>query len=131
MLLRDHPLCVFISFLILTASLNVVDVRGATYLVGDSDGWTPFTNSTNWTQGKAFHVGDMLEFNYDKGLHNVMQVNSTAYQDCIKEANMEIFDSGNDSLVLSQAGQMWFICGVENHCENGQKLSINVLPREG
>ena len=60
MLLRDHPLCVVISFLILTASLNVVDVRGATYLVGDSDGWTPFTNSTNWTKGKAFHVGDML-----------------------------------------------------------------------
>ncbi|KAL5749263.1 hypothetical protein ACOSP7_023866 [Xanthoceras sorbifolium] len=102
--------------------------RGATHIVGGSDGWTLFTDSTNWTKGKEFHVGDVLVFNYESDLHNVMQVNSTAYEDCIKEPYTRLFTSGSDSVVLSEVGQFWYICGVGDHCENGQKLSINVVP---
>ncbi|XP_021667253.2 mavicyanin [Hevea brasiliensis] len=113
---------------LLATYLNVLHAIGATHIVGDTDGWTLFTNSSNWVQGKEFHVGDVLEFNYEKGLHNVMQVNSTAYEGCIKDTYMGLFTGGNDSLFLSEVGRIWFICGVSDHCENGQKLTINVVP---
>ena len=69
----------------------------------------------------------MTVFNYDTSLHNVLQVNSAAYEGCIKETS-KLFASGNDSLVLSDAGEYWFICGISDHCENGQKLGIIVFP---
>ncbi|KAK2654829.1 hypothetical protein Ddye_014685 [Dipteronia dyeriana] len=117
-----------ILYLVLAASLNILEARGATHVIGGSDGWTLFTGSTNWTKGKEFHVGDILVFNYKSELHNVMQVNSSGYEDCIKEPYIRVFTSGSDSLVLSEVGQFWYICGVGDHCENGQKLSINVVP---
>ncbi|XP_057967020.1 mavicyanin [Malania oleifera] len=117
-----------IFYLFLLASFGTRNVNGATYTVGDSYGWTLFINSSNWAQGKEFHVGDILVFNYEKGFHNVMQVNTTAYEHCIKDPNMGLFTSGGDSLPLAEVGQMSYICGVDDHCENGQKLSINVVP---
>ncbi|KAL1202692.1 Mavicyanin [Cardamine amara subsp. amara] len=102
--------------------------EGANHIVGDSSGWELLTNFTNWTQGREFHVGDVLVFNYNKDQHNVMQVNSTAYSDCGRDNYISIFTKGNDSVIISEAGEHWFICGVNNHCENGQKLSIDVAP---
>lgn len=66
-------------------------------------------------------------FNYESGLHNVLRVDYTAYEDCIKDSYIQSFNSGNDSVVL-EAGRAWFICGVDDHCENGQKLDITVIP---
>ncbi|KAL9437840.1 hypothetical protein AB3S75_023666 [Citrus x aurantiifolia] len=114
--------------LVLAAFLNMLQVRGATHIVGDRDGWSLFADSNNWTQGKEFHVGDVLVFNYEEHVHSVMQVNSTAYEDCIKDPYISLFASGSDSVVLSEVGRSWYICGVGDHCENGQKLSINVAP---
>lgn len=67
-------------------------------------------------------------FNYEEHVHSVMRVNSTAYEDCIKDPYISLFASGSDSVVLSEVGRSWYICGVGDHCENGQKLSINVVP---
>ncbi|XP_050220394.1 stellacyanin [Mercurialis annua] len=113
---------------LVATSFNVFHARGITFTVGDLDGWSPFTNFSNWLQGKEFHVGDVLDFNYPKGAHTVMQVNSNAYEECIKDTHIRQFTNGNDSMLLTEATQMWFICGVSNHCENGQKLTINVTP---
>ncbi|OAP01669.1 hypothetical protein AXX17_AT3G18700 [Arabidopsis thaliana] len=108
--------------------------EGTEHIVGDSNGWELFTNYTNWTQGREFHVGDVLGnfsnslFNYKSDQHNVMQVNSTAYTDCGLDNYTTLFTKGNDSIILSEVGKLWFICGVDDHCVNGQKLSINVAP---
>jgi len=66
-------------------------------------------------------------FNYESSLHNVLQVDSTVYKNCIKDSYIQRFTSGNDSVILEEGGA-WFICGVDDHCENGQKLHINVTP---
>lgn len=34
--------------------------EGTNHTVGDSSGWDLMTNYTNWTQGREFHVGDVL-----------------------------------------------------------------------
>lgn len=67
-------------------------------------------------------------FNYESGLHKVIQVNSTAYDKCMKEPNLGEFRNGNDTLTLTKIGRVWYICGINDHCENGQKFSIEVIP---
>ncbi|QCD92435.1 Protein Networked NET [Vigna unguiculata] len=104
-----------------------IALEGENYLVGDSYGWIDFVDFNNWCDGKEFHVGDVLVFNYDSSQHNVLQVDSRVYESCIKDSYMKRFTSGNDSIILKKGGA-WFICGVDDHCENGQKLHINVTP---
>lgn len=55
--------------LVLAAFLNMLQVRGATHIVGDRDGWSLFADSNNWTQGKEFHVGDVLGKYVSNGVH--------------------------------------------------------------
>ncbi|KAF3585408.1 hypothetical protein F2Q69_00031326 [Brassica cretica] len=139
----------FSSLMILSAIFSLTSLmlksEGANHTVGDSSGWELLTNYTNWTQGREFHVGDVLEamivvsnsilakichssstvFNYNKDQHNVMQVNSTAYADCGRDNYISLFTNGNDSIIISEVGEHCFICAMYDHCENGQKLSIN------
>ncbi|KAI4352030.1 hypothetical protein L6164_006320 [Bauhinia variegata] len=125
MCLQSYQYCtVILFFLCLNSLLNARE----THIVGDTYGWTDSTNFSSWTAGKEFHVGDLLVFNYDNMVHNVLQVNSTAYEGCIKDTYAEKFDGGNDTLLLSEVGKYWFICGVSDHCENGQKLGIVAIP---
>ncbi|KAF9587017.1 hypothetical protein IFM89_039703 [Coptis chinensis] len=118
----------YFFFIVFTASLSLSTTRGETHLVGDDEGWTQFPNFTYWAKGKSFHVGDTLVFSYAQELHNVVQVNGTSYEDCIMEPNLGVLQSGNDSITVAEVGQLWYICGVEDHCKNGQKLTIEVLP---
>ncbi|CAN6892571.1 unnamed protein product [Brassica oleracea] len=119
----------FSSLMILSAIFSLTSLmlksEGANHTVGDSSGWELLTNYTNWTEGREFHVGDVLVFNYNKDQHNVMQVNSTAYADCGRDNYISLFTNGNDSIIISEVGEHWFICAMYDHCENGQKLSIN------
>ncbi|RID80312.1 hypothetical protein BRARA_A02982 [Brassica rapa] len=96
--------------------------EGSNHIVGDSSGWELYTNYTNRTQGREFHVGDVLVLNYNRDQHNVMQVNSTAYVYCGRDNYISLFNKGNDSIVISEVGEHWFICAVDGHCENGPYL---------
>ncbi|KFK39096.1 hypothetical protein AALP_AA3G200500 [Arabis alpina] len=127
-----HRASQFSSLIILYAIFSLSSLmlisEGIEHIVGDSNGWELFTNYTNWTQGREFHVGDVLVFNYASDEHNVIQVNSTAYANCGRDNYTSIYTKGNDTISISEVGELWFICGVGDHCENGQKLNINVAP---
>ena len=68
-------------------------------------------------------------FQYPVGAHNVFKVNGTAFQNCQKPPLREALTTGNDVIVLATPGRKWYICGVRNHCNYGQKLVITVLPQ--
>ncbi|XP_020220499.1 mavicyanin [Cajanus cajan] len=119
---------IIMFYLCLTTSFIFLYAKGEVYFVGDDRyGWDDFFDFSNWTHGKEFHVGDVLVFKYESSLHNVLQVDSTAYENCIKDSYAQRFTSGNDSVVLEE-GRAWFICGVGDHCENGQRLQIAATP---
>ncbi|XP_010465857.1 PREDICTED: mavicyanin-like [Camelina sativa] len=126
--IRSRVSGTIILYAIFSISSLMLISEGTEHIVGDSSGWELFTNYTNWTQGREFHVGDVLVFNYKSDQHNVMQVNSTAYTDCRTDNYTSLFTKGNDSIIISEVGKLWFICGVDDHCVNGQKLTINVAP---
>ncbi|KAL5552211.1 hypothetical protein UlMin_002387 [Ulmus minor] len=98
------------------------------HVVGDGTGWTIKFDYQAWAQGKEFHVGDKLLFKYPVGVHNVLKVNGTGFQQCVAPADAVPLTTGNDVIPLATSGRKWYICGVGQHCAVGnQKLFINVL----
>ncbi|GLJ42151.1 hypothetical protein SUGI_0872940 [Cryptomeria japonica] len=118
--------------IILLASLTLIimicsPVNAANnFTVGDEKGWTLGFDYQAWTQGKQFHVSDILVFNYPKGVHNVLVVNGSSFANCIKEPISGKFETGHDNLQIKKSGNIWFICGVGQHCQNGMKFKITV-----
>ena len=49
------------------ASVNLLNAKGETYIVGDSYGWDDSFDFRNWSGAKEFHVGDVL--GKSKGSH--------------------------------------------------------------
>ncbi|XP_059461846.1 blue copper protein 1a-like [Corylus avellana] len=108
----------------------VPSILATEFVVSDDKGWTINFDYQVWAKGKVFHVGDTLVFKYKEGVHNVLKVNGTGFQQCVAPLGTEALISGNDVITLATSGRKWYICGVAKHCENGnQKLAITVLPR--
>ncbi|KAK9910685.1 hypothetical protein M0R45_034637 [Rubus argutus] len=101
-------------------------VLATQYVVGDDLGWDGTANYQAWADGYAFHVGDVLIFNYDAGDHNVLlAANPAGFDGCNASPSLGVYDSGNDALTLSVAGTYYFLCGY--HCDNlQQKFFITV-----
>ncbi|XP_031255991.1 basic blue protein-like [Pistacia vera] len=97
--------------------------EATTYTVGNSDsnGWT--YNVANWPKGKSFKAGDVLVFNYDPALHNVVVVNKRGYKNCTTPKNAKVYQTGNDQITLAQ-GNSYFICNFPGHCEAGMKIAV-------
>ncbi|RVW55526.1 Mavicyanin [Vitis vinifera] len=109
-----------------------------------------------WASTKTFHVGDIIRhalvfdafgllfwtallgsqpgfristenvFQYNAQFHNVMHVTHAAYQACNATNPLATFTTGNDSYTVSTHGHHYFLCGVQGHCQAGQKVDINV-----
>ncbi|GLJ42562.1 hypothetical protein SUGI_0882380 [Cryptomeria japonica] len=100
------------------------------FTVGDDKGWTIGFDYQAWVQGKQFHVGDRLVFNYPKGVHNVLAVNGSSFANCFNETISGKFESGHDDLQIKKSGNIWVISGVGQDCENGMKFKMTVIEDE-
>ncbi|EEF51035.1 blue copper protein 1a [Ricinus communis] len=121
---------IFVVIAILTVSVPLV--LAVEHLVGDETGWTTNFNYQSWAAGKEFHVSDKLVFKYPAGVHNVLRVDGTGFQECTAPATTEALTSGEDTITLASPGKKWYICTVGKHCESGNmKLAITVLPELG
>ncbi|CAL5203962.1 unnamed protein product [Lathyrus oleraceus] len=121
-----------------SASMNMVTVmislllllflsesaNAATYNVGGPSGWT--YNTDTWPNGKKFRAGDVLVFNYDSTLHNVVAVDKVGYGSCKAPGGAKVLSSGSDQIKLAR-GQNYFICSIPGHCQSGMKVLINAV----
>ncbi|XP_066310925.1 basic blue protein-like [Miscanthus floridulus] len=121
--------------LLITAAMAVVVVgallpataSAEDYMVGDDDGWHLHVDYNAWASGKTFRVGDKLEFVYSVGYHNVVILDDAAsYEACTVPSDALKLTSGDDSYELSDAGEFFFICGFEGHCQSGMKFKVIV-----
>nr|KYP54051.1 Blue copper protein [Cajanus cajan] len=98
--------------------------------VGDSQGWRVPQDTTtyqNWASNQNFTVGDILAFDFQTGRHNVIEVSRDSYSSC--NSNNPIgstWNTGPSNITLNRGGEHYYICGVGQHCANGQRLAINV-----
>lgn len=102
--------------------LHLEPVHADTYTVGDSSGWG--FNMRNWTKGKKFKTGDILVFNYDSSVHNVVVVDAKGYKSCTASSTSTAYSSGQDKVKLSK-GRQFFICTIPGHCDGGLKIAVN------
>ncbi|CAH2045700.1 unnamed protein product [Thlaspi arvense] len=109
-----------VSVLVLQADY----VQAVSYTVGDSNGWT--FNAVGWPSGKHFKAGDVLVFNYNPSLHNVVVVDSGAYNSCNAPGRARTYTSGKDRITLSR-GQHFFICSFPGHCEANMKIAVTAV----
>ncbi|XP_054799353.1 basic blue protein-like [Prosopis cineraria] len=110
------------GMLLLCLLLQLHAANAATYTVGGSGGWS--FNSDTWAKGKRFRAGDVLVFNYDATMHNVVALNRNGYKSCSAPAGARVLSSGKDQIRLAH-GQNYFICGNPGHCQSGMRLAIN------
>ncbi|MBA0690230.1 hypothetical protein Goari_007920 [Gossypium aridum] len=116
---------------VVLASSVLQSTYAANYTVGDATGWTvPNPNNTefydDWTDNKNFVVGDVLEFNFTTGRHDVAEVTETAYDSCNTTNPIARYTTGPARITLTRTGEYHFICTFDGHCGLGQKLSIDV-----
>ncbi|KAI3701505.1 hypothetical protein L6452_26635 [Arctium lappa] len=98
------------------------------HVVGDTLGWgvNPAAAYATWASGQNFTVGDSLFFNFTTGFHDVTEVTQGAFGPCTTTNPINTTTTGPATVVLTTAGAHYYICTVGLHCQNGQKLSINV-----
>ncbi|XP_054821183.1 mavicyanin-like [Prosopis cineraria] len=115
----------------MTIMVMVIMSDGAVYKVGDSAGWTSIghVDYSNWVASKNFKAGDTIIFEYNPEFHNVMRVTDEMYKSCNAMAGtpLETFNTGNDSIKINNYGHHFFICGFPGHCQEGQRIDINVI----
>uniref|UniRef100_A0ACD5XYQ9 Uncharacterized protein n=1 Tax=Avena sativa TaxID=4498 RepID=A0ACD5XYQ9_AVESA len=105
-----------------------VGLAGATdHIVGANRGWNPNINYTLWSGNQTFYVGDLISFRYQKGTHNVLEVNQTGYDNCTMAGVAGNWTSGKDFIPLNEPGRHFFICG-NGLCQAGMKVAVTVLP---
>ncbi|OIT06032.1 basic blue protein, partial [Nicotiana attenuata] len=91
-----------------------------TFLVGGTNGWG--FNMNGWPNGKIFNVGDVVEFKYQVGMHNVVIVSKAGFNSC-NATGGEGLSTGDDE-VLVPKGTTYFICSIGNHCAKGVKVAV-------
>ena len=65
-------------------------------------------------------------FMYTPALQNVMEVSKKDFEECTQEEVVDMHYKGPTVLVITKPGEHYFYSGIGTHCEDGQKLSINV-----
>ncbi|KAL2500710.1 Blue copper protein [Forsythia ovata] len=98
-----------IIFAILVASYAVIEKGdAATYIVGDSVGWTIPTGGasfyTNWASQHVFRSGDILVFNFTTGFHDVAKVSKAAYDGCSSNSPISLITLGPANVTLDSTG---------------------------
>ena len=81
-------------------------------------------------QNTLFHCnrccsGDTVTFKWSGTAHNVEKVRKDVYNSCDGITKTE-GSSGPFTFKAKKEGTFYFVCGVEGHCEAGQKAKIEV-----
>ncbi|KAL1186602.1 hypothetical protein V6Z11_A01G188800 [Gossypium hirsutum] len=97
------------------------------YSVGDENGWSSEVDYGSWSEKYNFTVGDVLEFTYNKGQHNVFEVTESTHRTCDASSGvLAKYESGDDKVELTESKKYWFICNVNGHCLGGMRFGVDV-----
>ncbi|KAJ8621716.1 hypothetical protein MRB53_030245 [Persea americana] len=123
----------FLSFL-LTISLGLTwTCQGYEFFVGGTDGWVlnPSEKFNHWAERNRFQVNDTLVFSYKKEEDSVLVVNKEDYEKCNTNNPISRFSDGYSVFKLDRSGPFFFISGMPEKCEKGEKLIVVVMAVRG
>ncbi|KAF0927031.1 hypothetical protein E2562_029254 [Oryza meyeriana var. granulata] len=121
------------AFLLLSAvmaSLFAGSAAGVYHIVGAGKGWRMAPNKTyyeDWVRTRNISIGDKLMFLYRSGVYNIVEVpTKELFDECSMKNITNRWQNGPTIIELTQPGPHYYFCGVGEHCEEGQKVAINV-----
>ncbi|BAF18283.1 umecyanin [Oryza sativa Japonica Group] len=121
------------AFLLLSAfmaSLFAGSAAGVYHIIGAGKGWRMAPNKTyyaDWARTRNISVGDKLMFLYRSGVYNIVEVPTKELFDACSMRNItNRWQNGPTIIELTQPGPRYYFCGVGKHCEEGEKVAINV-----
>ncbi|XP_059311242.1 basic blue protein-like [Lycium ferocissimum] len=115
-----NKVTIFALAMMLCILLQTSISNADTFPAGGTNGWGFSMN--DWPNDKIFKVGDVIEFKYPTGIHNVVQVSKAGFDSCDGTGG-QVFSSGDDKITLAQ-GTTYFICSIGQHCANGVKAAV-------
>ncbi|KAI3902708.1 hypothetical protein MKW92_013552 [Papaver armeniacum] len=105
----------------------------------DKSGWTvPAAGNDQvyrtWAAGRKFknfavRLSNFIcfaVFNFPTNAHDVAKVSMEDYDSCKASNQNNIWTQGPARILLNSTGPHYFICTISTHCNEGQKLAINV-----
>jgi hypothetical protein len=67
-------------------------------------------------------------FRYPRGEYTVTEVDSQTFRECYRQGNaVHEWTSGNDTVRLDSPGRRWFFSSLDDHCDMGLKLFVDVV----
>ncbi|KAH7423237.1 hypothetical protein KP509_12G045800 [Ceratopteris richardii] len=97
------------------------------HVVGGDSGWSIMSPLDAWLEGRKFTVGDSLLFNYERGWHDVVEVNKDGYDSCNGNGPsvVERWSDGKTKVTMDTPGTRYFICSFIGHCPP-MRIAIDV-----
>ncbi|XP_031131917.1 umecyanin-like [Ipomoea triloba] len=129
-------ICIVLFGALAVASLLNYGEAQTVHAVGDTIGWiVPPGGATvysKWASADTFKVGDILEFNFMTGRHDVLEVAKESFDACTtdKAIGTSLTD-GPAHVTLNSTGIHYYICTIGTHCKLGQKLAVTVSSDSG
>ncbi|KAF8007982.1 hypothetical protein BT93_K1851 [Corymbia citriodora subsp. variegata] len=99
------------------------------FYVGGKDGWVqnPSESYNHWAERNRFRVNDTLFFRYEKGKDSVLVVTKDDYDSCDTSSPLLALTDGASRFKFDRSGPFFFISGIADRCNAGQKLIVVVL----
>ncbi|CAA6665899.1 unnamed protein product [Spirodela intermedia] len=126
---RNHVLLIF---LVASAGHLLQAAAGISldHIVGGSSGWRLPPTPPSTVNGPAIRPSSSaiswVLFMYTSGLQNVLEVSEKDFEECTQEEVVDMYYAGPTVLEITKPGPHYYYSGIGTHCEDGQKLSINV-----
>ncbi|XP_068642139.1 early nodulin-like protein 7 [Aristolochia californica] len=119
-----------VPFVLLSAAMVAVVAASKQFAVGGNEGWQePHENDTGlyarWAVKHRFQIGDSLYFRYTND--SVLLVDKRGYYHCNTTNPIATFNDGETVINLDRSGLLYFISSFIDHCNNGQRLIVDVL----
>ncbi|KAK9698151.1 hypothetical protein RND81_08G085400 [Saponaria officinalis] len=126
----SSKVCSFYLILVISMMLSYTEARD--HLVGGkADAWKVPSSETeslnNWAEKNRFNIGDILVWKYDSKKDSVMQVTREAYLTCNTSNPIAEHKDDETKVVLDKPGPQYFISGIKDNCDKGEKLIVLVI----
>ncbi|WCJ39969.1 Cupredoxin superfamily protein [Euphorbia peplus] len=100
------------------------------HLVGGDRGWDPSNSDlTSWSSSRIFTIGDNLWLSYSRAEGMIAELKTKEeYESCDMRNPIKMYTDGLNTIKLDQQGIRYFVSTNSDHCNNGLKLHVDVLP---
>ncbi|XP_074280462.1 early nodulin-like protein 13 [Silene latifolia] len=119
--------------LVLGIACLVSLIEGRDHLIGGKpDAWKVPSSSDSeslnkWASKNRFVIGDNLVWKYDSKKDSVLQVTREAYLTCNTTNPIAEHKNDETKVVLDKAGPHYFISGLKDNCDKGEKIIVVVI----